>query len=358
MRKTEKINNRNLTFDILRIIAILAVVLIHTTSKSIELSGFDLIKVSFIFYINQLSRFAVPLFFLISGFVLALRYQKKLELKKYFKRRVSKLAIPYVFWSLIYFITLNEKGFNEVFSNDFLNNILLGTAWIQFYFIPSLILIYVIFPFLHKFTYILNSKTYFTLFTMFSLGLVIYDYNISFLTIPAPLRIAGLNFYLFVLGMVLKNKESEIYSVVKRYWKLILATLIFSMAIIIFESQKFYYGTLNVNFVTSQWRLSVFIYCIFIFLLSMYFLKDKLNKHSKIILRLSNLTFFVFFVHPIFISVFWKFFGSYFFSLSMGNIVGNVWFNLFEFIFVTSSSFLVAYILSFIPKTKLIFGIS
>src|SRR5258706_27456 len=58
---------RDLAIDSLRTISILAVVLIHTTTRTLEASGYDLNSFSLTLILNQLSRFAVPLFFMISG---------------------------------------------------------------------------------------------------------------------------------------------------------------------------------------------------------------------------------------------------------------------------------------------------
>ena len=56
----------------MRAIAILAVILIHTTTRTLEATHYNLTSYPWTLLLNQVSRFAVPLFFLISGFVLEL----------------------------------------------------------------------------------------------------------------------------------------------------------------------------------------------------------------------------------------------------------------------------------------------
>jgi surface polysaccharide O-acyltransferase-like enzyme len=48
--------------------------------------------------IDGISRCSVPLFFMLSG---ALLLNKKLETKKFLLGRLKKVAIPFLFWSLI-----------------------------------------------------------------------------------------------------------------------------------------------------------------------------------------------------------------------------------------------------------------
>ena len=72
--------------DVLRIIAILAVVLIHTTTKTLQISPNALLVVPFTLVLNQVSRFAVPLFFMISGFVLELNYNSSEKYITYLKK--------------------------------------------------------------------------------------------------------------------------------------------------------------------------------------------------------------------------------------------------------------------------------
>ena len=84
--------------DTLRTISILAVLLIHTTTKLLEFTQYDLNTYAFSLLLNQLARFAVPLFILISGFVLELNYDYHTGYRAYLKKRVSRILIPYLFW--------------------------------------------------------------------------------------------------------------------------------------------------------------------------------------------------------------------------------------------------------------------
>lgn len=75
--------------DALRVVSILAVVLIHTTTRTIETTHNNLTDFPFTLFLNQIARFAVPLFILISGFVLELNYQNHANYFAYLKKRLS-----------------------------------------------------------------------------------------------------------------------------------------------------------------------------------------------------------------------------------------------------------------------------
>jgi surface polysaccharide O-acyltransferase-like enzyme len=86
----------------LRLIALFAVVVLHTTSPVLELYNKGPLSVWLVgdFY-NSLVRFAVPVFVMISG---ALLLHREYELGSFLKRRLVRIVIPFLFWSLIYVV--------------------------------------------------------------------------------------------------------------------------------------------------------------------------------------------------------------------------------------------------------------
>jgi surface polysaccharide O-acyltransferase-like enzyme len=84
----------------LRVISLFAVVILHTTSPVLETYNKGPLSIWLIgdFY-NTLTRFAVPVFVMISG---ALLLHREYELGDFLKKRLIRIVIPFLFWSCIY----------------------------------------------------------------------------------------------------------------------------------------------------------------------------------------------------------------------------------------------------------------
>ena len=84
----------------LRLIALYAVIVLHTTSLLLLQYG----KVSMADwwvadFLNATVRFAVPAFVMITG---ALLLNREYEIGSFLKKRLSRVVIPFLFWSLVY----------------------------------------------------------------------------------------------------------------------------------------------------------------------------------------------------------------------------------------------------------------
>lgn len=92
--------NRILYFDILNIFACICVVYMHCTYNAVITDGAPWV-VSRI--VTCVAKPAVPIFVALSGANL-LNYRNKYDTKTFFKKRFSRILIPFVAWSVVYFI--------------------------------------------------------------------------------------------------------------------------------------------------------------------------------------------------------------------------------------------------------------
>ncbi|MDG2433715.1 acyltransferase family protein [Flavobacterium sp.] len=94
----------------LRIIATFSVIVIHVAGPLVvrfsQIPNFEWHVANFY---DSVSRYSVPVFFMISG---ALILRKDYELFDFLKRRFGKIIIPFLFWSLLYSL-LNRYVFND-----------------------------------------------------------------------------------------------------------------------------------------------------------------------------------------------------------------------------------------------------
>lgn len=344
-----KENYYNPVIDILRIISIFAVVFIHTTTRTLEASLFDLSHYPFSIFLNQIFRFAVPLFFMISGFVLELNFHLHESYLAYLKKRISRILIPYIFWSSIYFFVIYTRH-----SENFFQALLGGDASYQLYFIPALLLFYIIFPIIHKYYSFFSNKFVFIFLGTVQILLLYINYYLHPLSTFYPVSIALLNYFIFFLGVVCSKHIKEITQVFKK-WRYIFYAITLILALYVFlEGESLYFKTHNYLYFYSQWRPSVFIYTVFLSAF-LYYIFSKNFLPIALIKTLSRLSFFVFFIHIIILELVWSLFGKNIFLQSQ-NVFGKLWFDPFYFITVIIISFLIAFIAHKIPKLNKLTG--
>lgn len=140
--------------DVFRAIAIIAVIAIHATSRTLAETLDTSLFHPFLF-INKFSQFAVPSFVFLSGFVLFYNYIDRplggKTLAKFYSRRLIYIIVPYLVFSVLYFILKMTAGhtwgmpLNEQ-AAKFGKYLWTGTAYTHLYYIIIIIQFYVLFP--------------------------------------------------------------------------------------------------------------------------------------------------------------------------------------------------------------------
>lgn len=160
-------------FDLIKFILSLLVVQIHTGAfRSYNPSLDDVFK-------NLIGRYAVPLFFMISSYLLFDKIDKNDLFSKnnilIFKNYLKRLTKLYISWALIYFMCL-KFIFNYTISLEyFLVNFFLIGFYRQFWFLVAQIWGTLIFLFLLKITNI--KKIVLISFLLYIFGLILVPYN-------------------------------------------------------------------------------------------------------------------------------------------------------------------------------------
>lgn len=159
-----------LTADLLRVLAIFAVLVIHATggNETAFAAGHVWLSDDFLgVLLNQLARFSVPVFVALSGFGLTMKYagpggdsvMDGTAVKEFYLGRAVKILLPFVFWTILYFFLLKrfvwaaEAG---IFANIGTNAVLLlgylATQGVDyhFYFFIIILQCYLLFPLLMR----------------------------------------------------------------------------------------------------------------------------------------------------------------------------------------------------------------
>lgn len=344
--------NHNVTIDFLRLVAILAVILVHTTTKTLEVSKYKLAEFPSTFFLHELASFAVPLFFLISGFLLELNYRDNMNYKTYIKRRASKLVIPFVFWSAFYFLAFPQT---QIPNKSFLYLLLTGQTSYQLYFIPAIIVFYIAFPFVHKYYSVFAKKPVFAGILLLTIAVAAKDYYFGAIKLETALRITILYPGIFLTGMIASHHEKKILTFVKRREMLLAGLLGLAAAVVVAEGRIMYELTGKLHSFYSQHRPSVFFYSLIlgVFLFAFSGFSEKM---SRAITYLSNLAYFVFFCHVAVLYGFWLTIGPNVYLTAGQNALTRIYFDIFFFGAITVVSFALATAVHKIPKLNLLTG--
>jgi len=136
--------------DYARVVAMVSVILIHVTSTYIGFeSDFKILDMNIAFILNQVTRFAVPLFILLSGISMNLSAASG-NFESFYRKRIFKIGIPYILWFLIYFAYNNHSDLNAITVSSFAKSFLLGQVAPHLYFIIILLQFYLLLPLLKR----------------------------------------------------------------------------------------------------------------------------------------------------------------------------------------------------------------
>lgn len=166
MKQEVVTQNRIIYADILRVLSMIAVIVIHVVATQfykIEVRTYEWWMLNFF---DSISRWAVPIFVMISGMFL-LDSKKEITLKNVFGKYIKKYVIIILIWNLIYAIIpcIYNRNINM---QEFFETIILGQTHI--WFLYMIIGLYMITPFLKKIVQEENlMKYYIVLWIIFAL---------------------------------------------------------------------------------------------------------------------------------------------------------------------------------------------
>jgi len=140
-RSTVVESGRSGFFDLIRGVAILGVVVIHITYLLTPYVT-DFAPLNDV--VNNLLRFALPVFFVSSGVLLTAPQWNVRWLSAFFQRRFVALGIPYVL------VTVALSWYHEAGLAEVWYNLWTGNAGVPLYFVPVLFQLYVLYPFIYS----------------------------------------------------------------------------------------------------------------------------------------------------------------------------------------------------------------
>jgi len=294
-----------LELEIVRALAILAVLIIHGTSEAtVELpvgSGSQALYLA----VNKLSNFAVPVFIFISGLVLFYRYHDDWSGRQavtFYVKRVKQVLFPYLIWSLFYYL-YNQWIFDRAHLHfdlpQFADLLPWADASYHLYFMVIIVQFYLLFPLLVA---LCRSWPWFAR-NLISIGIVIqaafYCYNRWVEPLGHVPSLCVTYFSLFTLGGYLgMNYEAFIAWIGKHIrWVLPLSALLGLSYMGLFLLEEWKHTVLD-----GIWYMLIFnMYPMFAGMSFIWLGRQLLQRWpawGKPLLALGTMSFGVYLMHP------------------------------------------------------------
>lgn len=346
MTQAHTLNSRNQTIDVLKLVAAFFVICIHTKTTS-SIDKFE--QHSFSFIVDNVARFAVPFFFMTSGYFINFANRNKL-----FKRLLA-VAVIYALWSAIFiFIRWYNKleypifNFTESPINETINTLYktLFYGWERhLWFFPAYIIAALMITAFHQ-----HKKTLLLLIIIFyAIGLTgqqfrfIYPAKLSFIPMQSfdyewlqkPYITRNGFFFAFpcmAAGYLIQQAYKSIIKI-PTYLSLSLIALLF----ILQYAECIYLMQYNSN-TTADYYIATLLLSIFILIAAI-----QLPANNKLLSSAGRMSGGVYLIHPLFM---------YFFLVNFKELFSHpLWPYLFTpGLFVLS--FITAWLISKIPLIK------
>ena len=291
---------RNINLDLIKVLACIGVVLLHTTMIGFKDTG----SWNLLTYLYYLGTYSIPLFFMVNGYLLL---GKRNITYSYILTKVKWILITVSSWTVIVWVLKRDFTVNPI--KKIIGSLLQKGYFSQFWFFGALVLIYLCLPILKK---ILNSKkSYLYILSFFAAIGFIFELANIMLQMPLQsyviqtFRLWTWFFYYLIGGLVAQFDKDFIKNGFKRWMKVVTILLLLISPVILFFLAKTIYHNLFAEYFYDI--LFVKILSIGIFLT--IFTLDLNEEKGKRIVFLSNQTMGVFIVHTYVMKVLEKLLG-------------------------------------------------
>ena len=279
---------RNINLDLIKVLACIGVVLLHTTMIGFKETG----SWNLLTYLYYLGTYSIPLFFMVNGYLLL---GKRNITYSYILQKIKWILITVSSWTFIVWLFKRDFAVNPI--KKIIGSLLQKGYFSQFWFFGALILIYLCLPILRKF---LNSKRsyLYILSSLVTIGLVFELANMVF---QMPLQSYVIQtfrlwmwFFYYILGGLIAQFDKEFIKKGFRRWMKIVAVLLLLISpLILFFLAKTIYHNLFAEYFYDILFVKIVSLGIFLTVLTLSLEENK----SKWIVTLSNQTMGVFIVH-------------------------------------------------------------
>ena len=305
--------SRLLWCDILRVIATIMVISIHTISvyQYTYIKPLQLLPYSIFGVLNSLNRMAVPAFFMLTGALTLRQTRKPITRESYtsfVKNIIYRLVIPFIIFSLVSYLFFTKPPWSITkFIVSFSNY---PGTYGHMWFMYVIVMIYFFIPFLRRFIQSLSRhelKLLICLIFIFSnilseLFILSKHYHkMVFNEVALPYIIAYTN--LVLLGLYFMK-----YNISPSKRRLIYILGIISLILLPIIQALTNNVDVAQDLITGRSVLPVFISSAGFIFIKYHFSKVKLSScATKVITKLSEISFYTYLVHMVIINIFYTY---------------------------------------------------
>ena len=328
-----KISERLVWADIIRVLAIYFVILVHSLGASAK-NAFPLS--------SSIASTCVPLFIMLSG---ALLLDKKENYSYFYKKRFLRLILPWITWTLIYF----GIKFLQNPTPDFIKTLsLFSSTLTSFWFLPMIAALYIITPALRIFTVNAKPKDMFFIILLWFLSISVLPYYKNSFAFPFYVDDGIVRQVFTYLGYYLLG--AAIIKIKLPRLRVLLFGLAFGISLSLIN---YYIRTVN-NLPLPFFSFSYIFPGVVISSAAVFLIVKSLNKNLNslnkqvklLIISLSTASFGIFFIHGLITDYFSKILGRpYLFNVGFF----GEWINSLTLFII---SYLIILLLAKIPFVK------
>ena len=224
---------RNINLDLLKVLACVGVVLLHTTMGGFKDTG----SWNLLTYLYYLGTYSIPLFFMVNGYLLL---GKREITSHYILQKVKWILITVSSWNIIVWLFKRDFTVNPI--KKIVGSLIQKGYFFQFWFFGALILIYLCLPILSKF---LNSKRryLYILALLIVIGFIVELANIFFQRplqthVMQTFRLWTWFFYYILGGYIAQFNVDNLKYRFKNWMKIVSMLLVLISPIILFFLAK------------------------------------------------------------------------------------------------------------------------
>lgn len=334
-----KMNKRQVYYDVLKIIACFAIVLIHVSVESWSSPTIDNYWLTNNFINSMVKCWSVPTFVVISGSLLL--NKKDLDYKIILKKYIPRIIICLVTWHFVYyFYSIRDFSIKGILNE--VKNLLTGYTYSHLWYLYLLIGLYIVTPLLSKMLKNLNNKE---LKQLLFIGFFITSFiptielltNVNLIKYIEPYRVLSFSYFIFyyILGYYL-SKET----IPKPKLILFISTILLIGISILANIVSIKTGTATTYSETYNIIGILIVSSLFTIIKEKY--KDKKNKAIN---EIGKLTFGIYLIHLLIEKILYNYGIN---ANIMNPIFGNIIISLLIFLI----SYIIVFFLSRIPIIK------